>query len=193
MAISPVHAIPASCWSPDDARFGRLIAFATDVLAVCAAADDPLDPVLDGGLALQVHLGGAPFPVHDVDFGCPEADFARLAAGLQAAGIFCEVQPWHVLQARRDGLKVEFGAAEVWNRGLDGPYERVRIGGYVVRMMDLGGLREQYRRGAVATADDPDDPQPEKHARIVAKLAALDAAIASRGEAADAAPRCVRR
>lgn len=173
MREGAIREVPASCW--DDRRFARLIAFAEEVLAVCEAAGAPLDPVLDGGLAVQVHLGGAPFPVRDVDFGCPEADFEPLARGLRAAGIVCEIQPWHVLQARRGDLKVEFGAVEVWNQGLDGPCERVRIGRFTVRMQGRDALREQYRRGAVATADDPDDPQPEKHARIVAKLAALDA------------------
>jgi hypothetical protein len=167
----PVLTIPDSCW--DDPRFARLIAFAEDVLAVCETVG--IDPVMDGGLALQVHLGGALFSVHDVDFGCPEVDFPVLRRGLGSAGIFCEIQPWHVLQARRDDLKVEFGAEEVWNSDLTGPYDSVRIGRFTVRMMDREGLREQYRRGVIATADDPNDPQPEKHARIVAKLAALDA------------------
>lgn len=166
-----IHGIPGSCW--DDSRFARLIAFAEDVLTVCEAAGT--NPVMDGGLALQVHLGGAPFSVRDVDFGCPESDFVLLENGLRMAGIFCEVQPWHVLQARRDDLKVEFGAMEVWNQGLDGPYEGVRIGRFMVRMMDRVGLREQYRRGVAATAGDPDPAQMMKHAACVAKLAALDA------------------
>lgn len=169
-----IHAIPASCH--DDPRFVRLIAFAEDVLAVCETAG--VEPVMDGGLALQVHLGGAPFAVRDVDFGCPEADFPRLDQGLRAAGIVCEIQPWHVLQARRDDLKVEFGAMEVWNQGLGGPYEAVRIGRFAVAMMHRDGLREQYRRGVVALAADVDDPQPEKHAACVAKLAALHAMLA---------------
>ncbi|MGC4105153.1 MAG: hypothetical protein QM753_02210 [Thermomicrobiales bacterium] len=118
-----IHAIPESCWVADEPRFSHLIAFAEEVLAICVAVG--VDPVLDGGLALQAHLGGAPFPVHDVDFGCPEAEFAPLERGLKAAGIFCEVQPWQVLQARREDLKVEFGATEVWNQGLDARGGRV--------------------------------------------------------------------
>jgi hypothetical protein len=169
---SPFHDIPESCW--DDPRFVRLIAFAEDVLAVCEIVG--LDPVMDGGLALQVHLGGgrAPFAVRDVDFGCPEADFLPLERGLREAGIFCEIQPWHVLQVRRDDLKVEFGAEETWNTGITGPYERVRIGRFVVRMMHRAGLREQYRRGVEATAGDPDPAQMTKHAANAAKLAVLD-------------------
>lgn len=168
-----VREIPASC--RDDPRFVRLLAFAEDVLAACETVDSSFEPVMDGGLALQVHLGGAPFAVRDVDFGCPEADFVPLQRGLEDAGIFCEIQPWHVLQARRDDLKVEFGAMEVWNQGLAGPYETVRIGRFLVRMMHREGLREQYHRGVVATADDPG--QADKHAANAAKLAALDAAL----------------
>ncbi|MGC4190898.1 MAG: hypothetical protein QM589_07015 [Thermomicrobiales bacterium] len=170
MTGTAIHEIPDSCW--DDPRFARLIAFAEDVLAACETAG--VDPVMDGGLALQVHLGGVPFPVGDVDFGCPEADFAPLQRGLEAAGIFCEVRPWHVLQARRDDLKVEFGAEEVWNSGLTGPYDAVRIDRFPVRMMHREGLREQYRRGVEATAGDPDPSQVWKHAACVAKLAVLD-------------------
>lgn len=157
---------------PRDAadRLWRLYAFAEDVLAVCDEVG--VKPVMDGSLAVRAYTRDPEMTVRDVDFNCPEADFPRLHQALQAAGIFAEIQPWQVLQARRGDLKVEFGASEVWLEGITGPHETIMFGGRPVQVVNREMLRDLYRRGYEATKDDAD--QPDKHAAIAVKLRALD-------------------
>lgn len=141
------------------------------MLEVCDALG--IDPVLDGSLAVRACTQDAAITVRDIDLNCPEAEFPRLRRALKANGIACEVQPWHVLQARRDDLKVEFGATEVWMQDIAGPYETLRIADHAVRMVNRKALRELYLRGFHATAGDAS--QRAKHEEIAAKLRALDA------------------
>lgn len=156
-----------------DERYCRLMAFADTVLTVCIGLG--IDPLLDGSMAVRVYTEDASIIPRDIDLNCPEHDFPRFKAALDATGIFCEIQPWHVLQARRDGLKVEFGAIEHWADGLSGPDEWIRIGTHTVRMVNRASLREQYQRGLDATAADPEER--EKHERMAVRLHALDAMI----------------
>lgn len=153
-------------------RFTRLLAFADDVLAVCESIG--IDPILDGSLAVRTHTGDPSVEVRDIDLNCPESEFPRLKQGLDEADIFNEIQPWHVLQARRDGLKVEFGAIDVWMHGLEGPHDEARLENHVVRMVNRETLRELYQRGFDATAENPEER--EKHERIASKLRLLDGA-----------------
>lgn len=162
-------ALPPST-SGDD-RLCRLFAFADDVLEVCDALG--IEPVLDGSLAVHAYTQDSAIAVHDIDFNCPEAEFPRLQRALEANGIACELRDWHVLQARRDDLKVEFGATEVWLQGIAGPYEALRIGDRAVRMVNRVALRELYQRGLEATRNE--ESQRQKHAAIAVKLRALDA------------------
>jgi len=154
-----------------DDRFSRLLAFADDVLAVCDALG--IDPILDGSMAVKAFTQDPAITVRDIDLNCSEDEFPQLQRGLEEAGIFCEVQPWHVLQARRDGLKVEFTAVEFWMHGITGPYETLQFGDRTIRMVNREMLRELYQRGFDATAEDPSER--EKHEKIAVKLWALDA------------------
>jgi hypothetical protein len=155
----------------DDDRWSRLVAFADDVLTGCDALG--IDPVLDGSLAVRAYTQDATVTVRDIDLNCSEVDFPRLQRALGEAGIFCEIQDWHVLQARREGLKVEFGATESWLHGISGPYEALRLGNRTVRMVNREALRELYQRGFDATAGIA--PECEKHEKIAARLQAIDA------------------
>lgn len=133
-----------------DERLCRLYAFAGDVLTVCDAL--AIDPVLDGSMAVKAFTQDPTITVRDIDLNCSEDNFQRLQRALEDTGIFCEIQDWHVLQARREDLKVEFGATEFWMQGISGSYETVRIGNRAVRMVNREALRELYQRGFDATA-----------------------------------------
>jgi len=161
----------ASMNSQTDERFSRLLAFADDVLAVCDALG--IDPFLDGSMAVKALTQDPTIPVRDIDLNCSEAEFPRLQRALEEAGIFCEIQDWHVLQARREGLKVEFAATEIWLQGITGPYETLQLGSRTIRMVNRDALRELYQRGFDATAGIPSER--EKHEKIAAKLRVLDA------------------
>lgn len=153
-------------------HFEKLMAFAREVVAACDEAG--VEPVLDGGLAVFAYTRDPNLEVRDVDFGCPESDFPRLERALQRRGIFVEITSWHVLQARRDGLKIEFGAVEHWNRDIPDHPEPMKIAGIAFRVMHVDGLREQYRHGAENMAEGAVDSDPVRHRAISEKLELLD-------------------
>ncbi len=154
----------------DDERFSRLLAFADDVLTVCDVLG--IDPFLDGSMAVKAFTQDSTITVRDIDLNCSENEFPRLQRALVEMGIFCELQDWHVLQARREGLKVEFGATEFWMQGITGPYETLQLGNHTVRMVNRESLRDFYQRGCDATAGIA--AQRVKHEETAAKLRALD-------------------
>jgi hypothetical protein len=147
--------------------------FAREVLDVCDAVG--VDPILDGSLTVFAYTREANMDVRDVDLNCPEPEFPRLLESLRGRGIRAEITGLHVLQARRDGLKVEFGAIEHWMRDIPINHKPVRIAGIEVRIVTLDGLREQYRRGAENTAEGAVDVDPAKHQASSEKLRLLDA------------------
>ena len=155
-----------------DDRLGRLFTFANDVLKVCKEL--AIEPILDGSLAVRAYTQDSTITVRDIDFNCSEADFPRLRRALESNGISCEVREWGVLQARRDDLKVEFGATEVWLQGIACPHETLRFGNFSVRVVNREALRELYQRGFDATNGVAS--QRVKHEEIAAKLCALNSA-----------------
>jgi hypothetical protein len=158
-----------------DERLCRLFAFAEDVLSVCDALG--IDAFLDGSLAVRAYTQDPSIAVCDIDLNCSEDEFPRLRSALEEAGIVCEIQDWHVLQARREGLKVEFGATEFWMQGISGPYETLQLGNRTVRVVNREALRELYQRGFDATAGIA--AEREKHEKIATKLRALDRGFAN--------------
>jgi len=158
--------------SAQDDRLGRLFTFANDVLEVCKAL--AIEPIRDGSLALRAYTQDSTITVHDIDFTCSEADFPRLRRALESNGICCEVREWGVLQARRDDLKVEFGATEVWMQGIAGPHGTLRLGNFSVRVVNREALRKLYQRGFDATSGVAS--QRVKHEETAAKLCALNSA-----------------
>lgn len=154
-------------------HFRKLMSFARDVLALCDEID--LEPILDGSLAVFAYTRDTRMEVRDVDLNCSELDFPRLRRALESRGIFCQITDWHVLQVRRDGLKVEFGATEHWMQGIPDDYEELKIDGVRLAMVSPDGLRELYLRGLVDTKDGSDNADEAKHQRIREKLNALNA------------------
>jgi hypothetical protein len=154
-------------------HFRKLMAFAQDVLAVCD--DIQLSPFLDGSLAVFAYTQCSELEVHDLDLNCSESCFPRLLASLEARGFNAKVTDWHVLQVRRDGLKVEFGAIEHWLQGISESRESLAITGLRFDMVTFDDLRELYRRGLVETANVEDVLVQRKHRAIQEKLRALDA------------------
>ena len=136
-------------------HFARLMSFAREVLVVCDQFG--VTSVLDGSLAVLAYTGDPSMEIHDVDFSCPESQFPRLQQALESPGIACRVRPWHVLQARRGDLKIEFGATEHWNRGIPDRHETLKVGDVQFCLLGIDGLREQYRRGLVDTERQNDD------------------------------------
>jgi hypothetical protein len=109
-------------------HFGRLMAFAREVLEVCAELG--IEPIVSGSLAVFAYTENPTIEVHDVDLSCSESDFPRLRRALEGRDIDCRLKSWHVLQAVRDGLKIEFDSAECWMRNVPERYETVRVGGW---------------------------------------------------------------
>ncbi|MGB3306696.1 MAG: hypothetical protein WBA63_10970 [Thermomicrobiales bacterium] len=155
------------------AHFNRLLAFARDVLECCAALG--VHPVLSASLALFVYTRDPELEVHDIDLSCSESHFPRLQESLQEREAECTVTAWHVLQARRDDLKIEFDATDHWMRDIPDQYERASIAGVHFTLVSLASLRELYRRGFVAMADADDPARCAKRHSICAKLRAIDA------------------
>lgn len=151
----------------------RLLSFAGEVLAICDRLG--IAPILDSSLAVFAFTQHPSLVVHDIDLGCPEADFDRLQGALEARGIEVRRKPWHVLQAHRDGLKIDFGAVETWNQDLPEGTEQVRFGDVTFRMVSLDALRVLYRRGLADTAGSFDPADVYKQTDYTRKLRLLDA------------------
>src|SRR3954451_15304873 len=86
-------------------HFSRLLAFYLDIVPVCQNLHIP--PLLTGSLAVFAYTRNQSLRVNDLDLACPESAFPRLRNTLAVHGMASEVKAWHVLQIRRDGLKVE--------------------------------------------------------------------------------------
>lgn len=150
-------------------HFSRLLAFCSEINAVCANLG--MEPVLTGSLAVFAYTRDGEMEVNDIDLACSEQEFSRLGRALEAQGIAHEIMPWHVLQARRDDLKVEFDSMEHWMAGLPQDYDTLVIGGLNFNVVGLASLRELYRRGLEATATN--EAEQTKHGAIAEKHEAL--------------------
>lgn len=149
----------------------ELQSFACEIIAICA--DLAIVPVLSGSLAVFAYTRQA-IPVNDIDLACSEADFPRLSAALTGQGIRTTLKAWHVLQAWRGALKVEFDAWEYWMADLPTTEaDTLVIDGLTCRMVCLSNLKELYRRGLVATAGQEDAINQAKYAAIREKYTAL--------------------
>lgn len=145
-------------------HFRKLIDFAVEILGVCDQLR--IAPTLSGSLAVLAHTGRSDIAVHDIDLACSEADFPRLQAALSERRIDTRIKPWHVLQARRGDVKVEFDAAEHWMTGLSTDYRSLDLGGTAVRVVGLDDLRELYRRGVEELQGRDDEPGRAKLAHV---------------------------
>lgn len=153
-------------------HFGRLMAFAQDVLAICAGIG--LTPILDGSLAVFAYTQDSGLEIHDIDLNCSESDFLRLERALNMKGFDCKITDWHVLQVRCDGLKVEFGATEHWMQGIPANHEVLKMEGVQFVMVSDDNLRDLYRRGLADTVSEVDRHSQAKHRAMKEKLRLLD-------------------
>ena len=153
------------------AHFTRLLEFCQEIVAICNDLD--IAPVLNGSLAVFGYTKSRALSVNDIDLACSELEFPRLSRALAAKGIAHAVKDWHVLQARREDLKVEFDSMEYWLAGLPNDYVTLMIGGHAFKVVSLPGLRELYRRGVEATARRGDAAQADKYAAIALKYRLL--------------------
>ena len=153
------------------AHVARLLAFYQDILPICH--DLHTAPLLTGSLAVFAYTRNPSMSVNDIDLACSAVAFPRLGGALAARGIASEEKEWHVLQVRRDGLKVEFDALEHWFAGVPTGTDTLIIGQCAFNLINLSSLRELYRRGLAAVARQGDAASRAKHANIAAKYALL--------------------
>jgi hypothetical protein len=152
-------------------HFSRLFAFCQEVVAVCHDLD--ITPILTGSLAVFGYTRNQAMSVDDIDLACSELEFPKLSLALASNGIAHEVKIWHVLQARKDGLKVEFDSIEHWMTDLPEDYDTLVIDGYAFKVVSVSSLKELYRRGLEAVADQSDEISRAKHAALTEKYALL--------------------
>ena len=91
-------------------HFSRLLAFYRDISLVCR--DLHITPLLTGSLTVFAYTRNQLMRVNDIDLACSESVFLRLSGALAAHGMVAQVTVWHVLQMRKDELKVEFDSIE---------------------------------------------------------------------------------
>lgn len=159
-------------------HFHKLMAFLGEVLAVCNEIE--IRPLLTSSLAVLAYTQDPAMEVHDVDLSCAEADFPRLRRTLEEHGISCRITDWHVLQARRADLKIDFDSTEYWMHDISEPYDCLKIGDSHLSMVSLEDLQELYRRGLAGTAGKSDANNRTKHEAFKAKLCILDAIASSK-------------
>ena len=152
-------------------HFSRLLEFCKEVIAICNDLD--IAPVLNGSLAVFGYTQSQVMRVNDIDLACSESGFPRLSRALGAKGIAHELKEWHVLQARKDDLKVEFDSMEYWMADLPEDYDTLMIDGCTFKVVGLTSLRELYRRGLEATANQSDEVNRAKYSAIAEKYEAL--------------------
>jgi hypothetical protein len=151
--------------------FSRLLEFCREVTAICN--DLGIAPALNGSLAVFGYTQNQAMRVNDIDLACSELEFPRLSRALAAKGITHELKGWHVLQARKDDLKVEFDSMEYWMADLPEDYDTLMIDGYRLKVVGLSSLRELYRRGLEATASQSDEVNRAKYSAIADKYKTL--------------------
>lgn len=149
----------------------RLLAFYRDIAPVCN--DLHVTPLLSGSLAVFAYTRDQRMRVNDLDLACSESAFPRLHEALAARGMATEVKTWHVLQVRQDSLKAEFDALEYWYAGVSTDHDTLTIGGCAFNIVGLSSLRELYRRGLEAGAQQSDAASRAKYAAIAEKYAFL--------------------
>lgn len=137
-------------------KFNRLQIFLEDVLKV--ADDLELKPILDGSLAVLVYTKKSDLVVNDIDFSLPEKEFPKFKEALEETGHKAEIKEWHVLQVRKDDLKIEFSDVNFWysNIGVPIEYDFLEIDDFEIRILKLKTLKAFYKRGLDNTKGDPE-------------------------------------
>jgi len=153
-------------------HFARLLEFCKEVVALCS--DLGIEPVLTGSLAVFGYTQSQAIEVNDIDLACSELEFPGLSRALDAKGFAHELKEWHVLQVRKDDLKVEFDSMEYWMAGLQEDYDTLMLDGCTLKVVGLAGMKELYRRGLQATAGQSDEANRAKHSALAEKIETLN-------------------
>ena len=151
--------------------FSRLLAFYHDIIPVCH--DLHITPPLTGSLAVFAYTRNQMMRVNDIDLACSESAFPQLGNVLAAQGMESVVKAWHVLQVRKDDLKVEFDSIEYWFAGVPTDDDTLIIDEYVFNVVGLSSLQELYRRGLEEVARQRDEVSQAKYAAIAEKYVLL--------------------
>ena len=152
-------------------HFSRLLAFYRGIVPVCQ--DLQITPLLTGSLAVFAYTRNQMMWVNDIDLACSELAFSRLSYALAAQGMETEVKAWHVLQVRKDGLKVDFDSIEYWFAGVPTGDDTLIIDECVFNVIGLSSLRELYQRGLEEGVRQRDAASRAKYAAIAEKYALL--------------------
>jgi hypothetical protein len=148
-----------------------LLAFCKEIIAICHEV--VVSPLLTGSLAVFGYTQNQAISVNDIDLACSEREFPRLSHALAAKQMMHELKAWHVLQVRKEGLKVEFDSIEYWLADVPIDYTTLIIDGYAFNVVSLSTLRELYRRGLEAGARQCDAVDRTKYAALAEKYALL--------------------
>jgi hypothetical protein len=148
-----------------------LLAFTREILEVCRGLE--IEPVASGSLVVWLYTYDETLDVNDIDLSCSESDFECLAGALSGRGITVALTDWHVLQARRGELKVEFDSQEYWMRDLSQETVAAQIGELSLRVVSRDALIELYRRGAEAVGQTEGEGAAERQRSMREKLALL--------------------
>ena len=152
-------------------HFSKLLELCEEIINVCEQLG--VEPVLSAGLAVFAYTKDQEMEVNDIDLSCSESDFPKIREALEARGIKCKVTGWHVLQVRRNNLKVEFDSREYWMKDLSENYEVLKVGNLQLKVVSLDNLKELYRKGLENTRGKDDVTNKAKHRNINDKYRTL--------------------
>lgn len=151
-------------------KFARLIDFLTDILDVCEVID--MHPILDGSLAVLLYTKNQDLVVNDIDLSHNERDYPTIESALTKSGFNAKIQPWHVLQVRRDDLKVEFGDTDFWYPGVVvESQDYLEVGKHKLGVLRLDSLTSFYEIGSKNLSLDKEKLQ--KYLEVKAKYELL--------------------
>ncbi|MEK7095805.1 MAG: hypothetical protein AAB896_00730 [Patescibacteria group bacterium] len=151
----------------------KLLQFCEEILDACRELT--IVPILNAGLAVFAYTQNQKMDVNDIDLACSESDFPRLFEALEAKGIDCKVTDWHVLQARKGDLKIEFDSVEYWMKGIPQEFDYIEIEKLRMRIIGLDGLRELYKQGMDDTQNKDDKVNKSKYKKYKQKYEQLSA------------------
>ncbi len=124
----------------------ELIAFAKEIIELCKSAG--AKPILHGSLALKYYAKNSNISVHDVDLFISENSFTNVIKLLdEKKYTYKYSKKWHVIEVRKDNLKVDLDSYEYWCKGRDKP-KKIELKDVKLHMLTLRDLTEQYRIAA---------------------------------------------
>lgn len=151
-------------------KFARLIDFLIEVLDVCK--DINIQPVLDGSLAVFLYSQNNDIVVNDIDLSHPEKDYPKIESALIKSGFNAKIQEWHVLQVRKDNLKVEFGDTDFWYPDVQIEHQDyLEVDKHKLKILKLDSLISFYGIGLNNLKLDKDKQQ--KYHEVKAKYEML--------------------